>query len=218
MLPRVLALVSFCSALSCCASSAQPPIVGEKSGVLKQSADGLTADELGRFSDLVMSSTAGWSQSNAYSAVTEKLEHATSGIVGLLIAGASPKPAIVAAGFQSESGPLLVYSTAWEKELHVLPRTAEWWAAFEASARKIQQRNACSPRLEVKDSSTLFVRVSEGTSEHELVTYGLPPRFPHEPRSGTDVSPCFEDLLDFARLLEEPAVRDLEKKAPQTSH
>lgn len=190
------------------------PIVTQDSDAFRHSSSSLSVEEERRFWDLVRHGSAGWAASTQVSEVQHSVSGSNPAERVLLITGRPTASLLVAEGARGAAGPQLTYAASWDSGIKTASRTADWWASLSAKLSVLEANSAgCTPRLASKDNAVVFLRATRPTGSFEIITYGLPPRFPETASKGIEMSACAEALMGVLRLLEEPAIASLEAKA-----
>ena len=199
-----------------CAGSVRPddPIVARDSLAFRNAAIGLTPSETEKFWSQIQRSTGRWGGADQLVALEGEAAGLGSNEAVLLMCGRPNAFLVVAKGVQAEGSGQLFCSTTLENGVARLRRDVEWARSVSVLAREVEAtQQSCEPNLATRDSSVLYLKVSYPGREFEIITYGLPPRFPRSATADLELSPCLRSLMELVRLLEEPVTHRIDELA-----
>lgn len=199
-----------------CAGSVRPddPIVARDSLAFQNASIGLTPNETEKFWSQIQRSTGKWGGADQLAKLEREVAEFGFNESVLLMYGRLNSFLVVAKGALAEGGGQLFYSTTLENGVGRLKQDAEWARSVSALAREVEAtQQSCEPNLATRDSSVLYLKVSYPGRGFEVITYGLPPRFPRSATAGLELSPCLRSLMELVRLLEEPVIHRIDELA-----
>lgn len=199
-----------------CAGSVRPddPIVARDSLAFRNAVVGLTPNETEKFWSQIQRSTGKWGGADQLAKLEREVAEFGPNESVLLMYGRLNSFLVVAKGVLAEGAGQLFYSTTLEDGVTRLRQDAEWARSLRAYAREVEAaRQSCEPNLATRDSSVLYLKVSYPGRGFEIITYGLPPRFPRSATADLELSPCLRSLMELVRLLEEPVTHRIDELA-----